>query len=692
MEQRMTPDKAQSQKQSKKWMASAVLVMSLAVGAAIPMRSEAAFASPGMKCVLLPQLFDAYMRGHYLHKAMTDQIRSNTIEQLIKNMDPSKTLLLESDVAQLRAQTQQIFSSIQKGDCSLLEKAYVKISERSKENEDFVRSFLSRSYSLDENAEIRLDPDKRKFPVTIAEKQDILKGLIHFQISNYLLTKIKLEEAKSQLVHRYELITKRIKERQGENPVNGFAEAFASALDPHSSYLSPDNLEDFQIGMQLSLEGIGAQLSSDDGFTVIEDTIPGGGAEKTGMLKPKDKIIAVTQENQKPVPVIDMDLRDVVKLIRGKKGTKVILTILRQGEKTETFDLAIVRDKIDMKDSAAKISYETRTMGSRKVKVGVIDLPSFYGGGGKGGRSCSGDVKALLDEAKREKAEGIVLNLAKNGGGLLDEAVKISGLFIHRGGVVATRDSAMSKQVLEDQDESVTWKGPLVVLISRFSASASEILAGALQDYHRALIVGSDHTFGKGSVQAVVNLPPGLGAMKVTTGMFFIPGGRSTQHSGVRSDVVLPPAYAVEDVGEKTLDYSLPPQSMEPFVSANANSTRPELRWESVDSKVVPVLTTRSRERVAKSAKFAEIKRELEEASKNKGIVRLSELRKKSARDKEKEQKELARTSARKARDQKIKETEAPLVDESVSILVDWMELQPPRPEGQAIRAAQNRS
>ncbi len=687
----MIAHKARSQKQSKKWVASGVLAVSLAIGAAIPTQSQGAFASPGMQCVLLPQLFDAYMKGHYLHKTMTDQIRSNAIEQLIKNMDPSKTLLLESDVVQLRSQTQQIFSAIQKGDCTLLEKAYVRLAERAKENEDFVRSFLNKSYALDDNAEIRLDPDKRKFPATVTEKQDILKGLIHFQISNYLLTKMKLEEAKNQLVHRYELITKRIKERQGENPVNGFAEAFASALDPHSSYLSPDNLEDFQIGMQLSLEGIGAQLSSEDGFTVIEDTIPGGGAEKTGMLKPKDKIIAVAQEGQKPVPVIDMDLRDVVKLIRGKKGTKVTLTILRQGEKTETFDLAIVRDKIDMKDSAAKITYETRTIGARKVKLGVIDLPSFYGGGGKGGRSCSADVKALLEEAKREKAEGIVLNLARNGGGLLDEAVKISGLFIHRGGVVATKDSAKNKQVLEDQDDSVVWKGPLVVLISRFSASASEILAGALQDYRRALIVGSDHTFGKGSVQAVVNLPPGLGAMKVTTGMFFVPGGKSTQHSGVTSDIVLPPVYAIEDVGEKTLDYSLPAQSMEPFISAESNSTKSELRWDPIDSRLVPVLTSRSRERVAKNPKFAEIKREIEEAAKNKGVVKLAELRKKSAREKEKEKKEQAKLSARKERDQKVKETEAPLIEESMSILVDWMELQPARPDGQAIQAAQNR-
>jgi carboxyl-terminal processing protease len=660
-----------------------------------PRSASAGFASPGMQCVLLPQLFEAYLKGHYLQKQITDQTRSNTIEQLIKMMDPSKTLFLESDVSELRGQTQAIFSAIQKGDCALLEKAYSKLADRSKENEEFVRKFLGKGYALDESVEIHLNPDKRKFPATAAEKEAILKGLIHFQVSNYLMTKMKLEEAKSQLIHRYELITKRIKERMGENPINGFSEAFAAALDPHSSYLSPDNLEDFTISMQLSLEGIGASLSSEDGFTVIEDTIPGGGAEKTGLLKPKDKIIAVAQDGQKPVPVIDMDLRDVVKMIRGKKGTKVTLTILRQAEKTETFDAAIVRDKIDIKDSAAKITYQTRTQGNRKVKVGVIDLPSFYGGGGKGSRSCSVDVKALLEEAKQQNVQGIVLNLTRNGGGLLDEAVKISGLFIQKGGVVATRDSAKNRQVLEDQDSTVVWNGPLVVLISRMSASASEILAGALKDYRRALIVGSDHTFGKGSVQQVVQLPPGLGAMKVTTGMFFLPGGRSTQHTGVSSDIELPPVYALDDVGEKTLDYSLPPQSTESFLSSDVNSSSADRRWEPVEPKLIPVLTARSRERVAKSAKFTEIKHELDEASKNKGIIRLSELRKKSAREKEAEKKELAKNakgSSKKEREQKIKDTEAPLIDESISVLADWVELQSPKSEGQYLQAAQNRS
>jgi carboxyl-terminal processing protease len=635
---------------------------------------QAGLPREGLSCTHLPQLMGAYFKGHYSHKALTDSIRANTIEQLIRNLDPSKQLLLDADVAQLRKSLPTVFSGLQKGDCRTLEDAYATVLRRSKENEDFVREFLGKGYALDESAEVSLDPEKRKFPKTLDEKKALLRGLVHFQISNYLLSGMKLDQAREQLIHRYELATKRVRERQPEGAVNGFAEAFAAALDPHSTYMSADSLEDFQIQMNLSLEGIGASLSSEDGFTVIEDTIPGGGAERSGLLRPKDKIISVAQDGQKPVSVMDMDLRDVVKLIRGKKGTKVTLTILRQAEKTETFDVAIIRDKIDIKDQAAKISYETRTQAGRSTKIGIIDLPSFYGGS-KGGRSCSADIRQLLEEAKREKVDGVVLNLTRNGGGLLDEAVKISGLFIDRGAVVATKDTANNTQILEDEEAGVVWSGPLVVLISRMSASASEILAGALQDYRRALVVGSDHSFGKGSVQAVVNLPPGLGAMKVTTGMFFIPGGRSTQHSGVTADVVLPPVYALDEVGEKTLDYSLPPQAMPAFLTQGASSVM-------VDTKVIPLLGTKSRERVAKDPKFAEARKELEEAAKNRGVVKLADLRKKSAQEKAKEQaKEKAKAAsalaknARKDREARIKETEAPIINEAINILVDWIQM-----------------
>lgn len=655
-----------------------LFILSFGFGISLPVARHA--NADGLKCEQLPQLFEAYFRGHYSYgnsavdRKLQDEVRARSVSQLIKSMDPSKTMLLEEDVQKLKGQLPAVFSNLKKGDCKALETAYDLLITRAVEAEDFVRQFLGKDYKLDESVEVQLDPEKRAQPKTTIEKQDIIKKMVHFQMSNYLIAAMKQDQAKKQLIHRYELATRRLRERRGEHLINSLAESFAVSLDPHSSYLSQDNLEDFQINMQLSLEGIGASLSSEDGFTVIEDTIPGGGAERSGKLRPKDKIIAVAQQGQKPVSVIDMDLRDVVKLIRGKKGTQVTLTILRQAEATETFDIGIIRDRIDIKDQAAKISYETRKNGSKNFKIGVIDLPSFYGGE-KGGRTCSGDVKNLLLQAKKEKVDGVVLNLARNGGGLLDEAVKISGLFIRKGGVVATKDTEKRVEVLADKDEEVAYAGPVVVLTSRLSASASEILAGALRDYGRAIVVGADHTFGKGTVQAVVGLPPGFGAMKITTGMFFVPGGKSTQHSGVPSDILVPSVFNIEEVGEKTLEYSLPPQAIDAFLAADVNSTDPTQRWQPVNTGLIKKLADRSQERVAKDAKFTEIRKEIEETAKNKGIVKLADLRKKSIQEKEKDKKakKTETASAKKAREQKIKDTETPVVDESVNILVDYL-------------------
>lgn len=617
-----------------------------------------------LQCLHLPQLFEYYLRTHYQYKQLSDTIKAHTVEQYLKMLDPSKTHLLDEDIDKLRKAVSTVFTTMQTGSCTGLEESSKLILQRAKENETFVKAMLGPDYKLDESTELIIDPQKRGYPKSAKEKEELLRKMVHFQISNYLLTSVKLPEAKKQLIHRYELIVKRLNERKPEDVIANFAEAFAQGLDPHSSFLSRDNLEDFRISMELSLEGIGASLSSQDGFTVIEELIPGGGAERTKQLQPKDKILAVVQDGEKPVNVIDMDLRDVVKMIRGKKGTRVTLTILRQAEKTKTFDVSIVRDKIDIKEQAAKITYETRKVGAKEYKIGIIDLPSFYGGGGKeGSRSCSRDVKKLLVEAKEKKVDGIVLNLSRNGGGLLEEAVKISGFFLAKGSVVATKDTDAKVQVLSDDDADVTWSGPLAVLISRLSASASEILAGVLRDYKRAIIVGGDHTFGKGSVQVVSGLPMELGGMKVTTGMFFLPAGASTQHSGVVSDIQMPSPFSTEEIGESKLDYSLPPQSIAPFLSTSANPAG-QGHWEPFTESAVKKAAEKSKERVAKEPKFAEIKKTLEETKKNNGTIKLSELRKKSKAEKKTEKKEDSK---------KPKDADLPLVKESVNILVDLM-------------------
>jgi carboxyl-terminal processing protease len=630
------------------------------------------FASGGvaqasnLSCAVLPQLFNLYFRFHYVHRSMTDEIKTHTVDQFIKTIDPSKTLLTQAEVDTLKKDLVSTFKTMDEGDCKAIDEAQAMLVKGAQENEKFAKEFLGDKYTLDETAELLTDPEKRKFSKDLDEKKSLLKKMIHFQVANEMLSKTKLPEAKKNVIHRYELDTKRTTEKKLSDREVDFAESFALALDPHSSYMSADSLEEFRIQMQLSLEGIGASLSSQNGFTLVEEVIPGGAADRMKVLLPKDKIIAVAQDGQKAESVVDMDLQDVVKKIRGKKGTKVTLTILRQGETSKTFDVAITRDKIDIKESAAKLTYETKKVGDKSFKIGVIDLPSFYGGG-REGRSSSDDMRKLVLEAHKNKVDGMVIDLSRNGGGLLDDAVKIAGLFLKRGPVVATKGSDQKVDVLADRDDEVAFNGPLMLLTSRLSASASEILAGALKDYHRAMIVGSDHTYGKGTVQVVSDLPQGLGAMKVSTGMFFVPGGESTQHQGVASDIELPSVFTTDDIGEKTMDYSLPPQKIPAFAGSDANDDEAGKHWKPIDPEVVKKLKKLSQDRVSKDPKFAEIIKNLEDAKKNKGVIRLAEMQKKAEEENKKDDK---KDKTRKA---KQKEIQAPLVIEGVNIMTDWL-------------------
>ncbi len=637
----------------------------LAVTAAIALSCGATSAQAAtLTCRDLPMLFERFMSQHYPVNADEVVIRQRTADQFIKVVDPSKTLLLDKDVATTK---QGLAAAPQNASCPQLEKVYELVQARTDDNEKLVKAMLGPDYKLDENAQIVVDPNKLAFATTNEQRQQRVRELVHFQMSNYLITGLPIEDAKKQLVHRYELASKRVRERHSRGLWPSlYADAFAMALDPHSSYLSADELADFQIQMQLSLEGIGALLRWEDGFTVVESLVPGGTAERSGLLKPKDKIIAVAQEGEPPVQVIDMDLDEVVKQIRGKKGTRVRLTILRQDTgTTKTVDASLTRDKIDVASQAAKITYETREVSGRKVKIGVLDLPSFYGGDNDG-RSSYADVKRLLGEAKAQNVDGVLLDLSKNGGGLLDDAVRIAGLFIKYGNVVATRDAIGKIETLDDDDEQTVYNGPLAVLVSHASASASEILAGALKDYRRAVILGGDQTFGKGSVQVVAPLPRELGAMKVTVSMFFLPGGQSTQRTGVRSDVRVPSLLDSYDLGEAKLDYALPSQSIKPFLSASANGTGAHEKWRVLDDNAVSELNKRTAKRIAKDPDFAKIKTKLAEADKNKDVVKLSDLRKKSAPETEK---------GDEAEKNESKQLEAAVVREAVNVLADYITL-----------------
>lgn len=565
-----------------------------------------------------------YLEKHINYAKETPNLESRTIDQFIKRMDGSKLYLVESDEKEIKKIMSGIFDKVKKNDCSQIEKANTYFVKKVKERVEYAKKYLQgKSFKFNPKASIFRDPEERPRPKNLAQANKAHENYMQYQVASYIVTDMKEEEARQQIVRNYERALKRVQDSKVEEQYSNYLDAFARALDPHSSYLASDQLEDFEIQMRLSLEGIGATLSSQDGFTVIEQLIPGGSADRSGKLKNKDKIVAVGQGKEGEFTnVIEMDLRDVVRLIRGPKGSEVRLKILRKtaSKENQRFEIVLQRDKIKLEDEAASITYHDKEVGGVKKKVALLNLPSFYSDNRKNGRSAATDMKKLLKEAKENGAEAIVLDLSSNGGGSLRDAVDIAGLFFSTGNVVkqSQRGSSLNDQSFEelpDTDATVDWPGPLVILTSRVSASASEIVSGALKDYNRAVIVGGDHTFGKGTVQSVEYLPAGLGAIKTTVGMFFTPGGKSTQHIGVASDIVFPSTLSIDEIGEKTLDYSLPPKTIKPFLSKSAYVTSGPSAWMQLPAPLLKKLKEKSEVRVLQSKDFKKI---VDDIAKNK--------------------------------------------------------------------------
>jgi carboxyl-terminal processing protease len=616
----------------------------LLAGGPAPAATDPAESSAGsaLTCETLPRLLGAYLQNHLQYRALTQELKERVAETNLRYLDPSRSLFVQSDVESLRRQFNGVFTSLSVGDCTQLEEMHKLSIDRYKEMEAFVREYVSRAdYEIDKEATLVIDPEKRGFPNDRAAREDLYRRLVHFQMSNFVANGEPMDEAKKKLIHRYELMTRRAKEMKRDEIYARFLNAFASSLDPHSAYLTPENNEDFKIHMGLSLQGIGAVLSSRDGYTVVEEVVVGGPADRSGQLKKNDKIVAVGQGGAKMVDVIDLDLREVVQMIRGEKGTPVRLAVLRPGESTR-MEIRLVRDKINLEEQAAKLRFEELKSGDKTYKLAVLDLPSFYGDKDTGARQATDDVQKLLKEARAAKADGLLLDLSRNGGGLLDYAVKITGFFIGTGGVVAVGDAHDRTQVLVDPDDGIEWSGPLVVLTSHVTASAAEIFAGAVKDYRRGVIVGDDQTFGKGSVQTVAPLPPGLGAMKFTTALFYRPGGKSTQQIGVPADIVVPSLTATDELSETSQPYSLPARSIESFANGTPKQSG---GFIAIDDATLHTLAQRSRDRVAGDTRFADIEKELAKQRANEGVVKVADLLEKQEKDKEKE-KEAAKPDA----------------------------------------------
>ena len=608
----------------------------LLVGSAVaPSRAEA-YKTQELNCSNSWDLVQSLLKRHISFRGLDTELRSRAIDAYIERIDPSKTLFLSSEIKTLRGRLTGVFFAVQNGECDLLDDIQIDLVKRYERMQKDVTAFVaSEDYALDTDVRLILDPEKRGHPVNDEGRIKLLERLVHFQMSNYLSSDMESDKAKEKLIHRYELMSKRARELEPRDTYGNFLNAFASALDPHSAYYPPEADEDFQIQMSLSLDGIGVALPSKDGYAVVERIIPGGATDKSDALDPGDKIIAVAQDGEDPVDIIDMSLRDVVSMIRGERGTTVKLTILRKTDTTERLEVSIIRDKVTIEDAAATLEIQEIEVEGKTRKLAIIDLPTFYGDPDPSKRQSGRDVRDLLRQAREKKVDGVLLDLSRNGGGKLDSSREIAGLFIREGGVVAVKNVFSEVQVLRDPADDIVYDGPLVILTSRITASASEIVAGALQDYGRAIIVGDDHTFGKGTVQSYVNQPGRLGALKVTTALFFRPGGASTQHAGVAADIVLPSLFATDDLGERYETYSLGSQKITPFLGkpgpvsrfpfGTSSSSDPD-PWDPLSEDLMSALRDRSAARVSQNEEFTKINERLAKIAEQDDVVHLAEL------------------------------------------------------------------
>ena len=583
----------------------------------------------------------------------------------------------------------------------------------------FADKYLNEGFVLEPAIKITLDSRKRKRNQTLRQVNAFHKKYIQYQMANAIIASDQetydeqLATAKQNILRSYQRLQKEVKswsvylsdeekkkcyhkkKKSTKNMMickpykwySFYLSSFAKGFDPHSGYMSSSAHEDFEINMKLSLEGIGASLSSRYGHIVIQRLIPGGSAARSGKVQPKDKILAVGQSAKKMINIFDMHIRDVVKMIRGKKGTPVYLKIMRihkknKEKKRKIFIVRLIRDRVHLKDQAANIYYLDRTINGKKHKVAVLSIPSFYGEGRSGGRSVTKDVKKLLIKARRKKVSALVLDISHNGGGALTEAVRVAGLFFAKGSVVRQLIKTKSGDrylTLSDMDERIVYSGPLVVLVNRISASASEIVSGTLQSYKRAVIVGGDHTFGKGSIQSVERLRMGLGSIRVTVGLFFVPSGFSTQLKGVRSDIPLANIFSNEEIGEKNLDYFLPGKKIPNFISPSAFKSKRGKSWTLVSKELIAFLKQNSLKRTKESEQFKEIRQDIMEIKHKRQtgfattIAEIFDQAKKDEKAEEEKNKESQEKidKAEKKKSRQTKYLQRADVEEAVNIAID---------------------
>ncbi len=573
---------------------------------------------PGKNDSLVAKVVTGILQeGHVTKPKIDEDISKRLFLRFLKDLDPGKMYLLAGDIDEFRKQETELGELLLKGDVGFAYKVFGRLSQRIGQRLPVIDELLDAKHDFTVKEYLNTDNAKAEYAKDSEELRERWRKRIKFDL---LLEKLGTKplpeaEAKKKIHDRYHGFARRMKQLDNYDLLEIYLSALSASLDPHGAYMSPNMVEDFAISMQLRLEGIGALLREENGQIILVETVPGGAAAKDGRLKPNDKIIAVAKDGDgKFVDVVDMKLRTAVKLIRGKKGTKVELKVVPAG-KIEPVVYALTRQQIEIKSQAARfeIIEQGKKPGGQPYKIGVIDLPSFYAAtpGKEAGavQSASKDVRRILIELKEQGVDGVILDMRRNPGRLLKEAIALAGLFIDQGPIVQVKDQSGGLRRHNDPEKGVVYAGPLMVLVSRGSASASEIVAGALQDYGRALIVGDSATHGKGTVQAVIDLADQLGlkaklgALRLTFQQFYRVNGDSTQNKGVLSDIVLPSLTEYLATPEKDMDFALPFDKVKPAEHEQVNM---------LPAKVKAALKARSAQRLKDSKDFAKLAKDIE--------------------------------------------------------------------------------
>ena len=609
-----------------------VLIL-LLIGVTLPLLTGADIGEPSTKNRQIALMVRGIVSSQHLTRhELDDEISERAFNTFIDRLDPMKLYFMQEDIDAFQTEKTEIDDMLKSGDLQFAHDVFLKYMSRMEESIAVVHGLIDAEHDYGVEEYISTDWGNLAFAKSREDLTDRWRKRIKYNFLVLKGDKTEGEAARERLHRRYNSQLKQMQQTQSDELLEIFLTAVTTSYDPHTTYMSPTTSENFEIQMRLNLDGIGAQLTLEDGYTKITRIIPGGAADKQGELKPGDRIVSVGQDEEGELQdVIDMKLNNVVALIRGKPGTTVRLGIIpEKSQKTKI--LAIKRAKIELTDSEARGEIIEHTLpGSKKtLRIGVINLPSFYMDmdaarkGVKDYRSTTRDCRRIIEEFNDEGIDGMIMDLSTNGGGSLTEAIDLTGLFIDLGTVVQVKDPSGRVQQYDDRTKGTSYDGPLVVLCSKFSASASEIFAGAIVDHGRGIVVGDSTTHGKGTVQNFlelgarffnINNPPNLGALKITMQQFYRPGGDSTQQRGVYSDIILPSITDHMKVSESDLDYPVPFDKVEDEVDEKLG-----LR----DADLIGKLKAASAKRVEASKDFQKLLGQIEEYKKQQEEKRVS--------------------------------------------------------------------